>query len=314
MNKKYSKKVTTHQEQLKLLKSRGLVIENEDRVLRYLNQISYYRLSAYFLPYQSIKDKFNDGITFNQVLNTYLFDRKIRLLVFDCIERIEIAIRSQLVYVLANKYNNSHWQDDKNVFIKPVITKKGYSIDPFNEFQQIITKNCKAKTPEVFIKHYKKKYRTPVNPPSWMCVELLTIGELSRIYTGLQKNSDKQDIANYFGLHYKVFASWLHSLTYVRNICAHHGRLWNRELAIKPDILLKPKYDWLSKDFEINSRVFYFISILKYLLKSANPNNNLKSKLEEIMHKYSEIPVKFMGIPSNNTGELMIWQNEPIWK
>lgn len=313
MKKDFCKKVTTYSEQLDLLKSRGLIITDEERVIRYLKQISYYRLSAYFLPFQSVKDKFDDGINFDLILETYLFDRKLRLLIFDCIERIEIAIRAQIVYVLANKYNNSHWQDDTNIFIKPTI-KLGYETNPFQEFQDIIKSSCKARTTEVFIKHYKENYKAPDNPPSWMCVELLTIGELSRLYKGLRNTSDKQDIANYFGLHHTIFASWLHSLTYVRNICAHHARLWNRELAIKPEVLIKPKHNWISGKFEINSRVFYFLCVLKYLLIAANPNNNLKSKLIEIMNKYPDVPIKFMGIPSNASQELLSWQEQPIWK
>lgn len=73
----------------------------------YLQQISYYRLSAYFLPYQKTKDVFDDNTTFEKIIHTYAFDRELRLLIFDCIERIEVAIRTQFIYQLAIKYNNS---------------------------------------------------------------------------------------------------------------------------------------------------------------------------------------------------------------
>ena len=96
LKRKYHKIPTTYDEQIALLRNRGLNIPDESKALRYLQQISYYRLSAYFLPYQQIKDKFNDGTNFNQILDIYRFDRELRILVFDCIERIEIAIRSQI--------------------------------------------------------------------------------------------------------------------------------------------------------------------------------------------------------------------------
>lgn len=180
--------------------------------------------------------------------------------------------------------------------------------------KELYVKVATLKNPEVFIKHYLSEYDSPQNPPSWMCIELLTIGELSRLYNGLKLNSDKQNIADFFGLHYTVFSSWLHTLTYVRNICAHHARIWNREFAIKPEILLKPKHDWINKPFEINQRSFYFICVLKYMLCSANPNNKLKSKLIALFNKYPNVPHQFMGIPSDGKGNILDWKNEPIWK
>lgn len=310
----YNKIPTSYEEQIALLKDRGLSIPDENRLLRYLQQISYYRLSAYFLPYQQVKNKFNEGIVANQIIDNYRFDRELRLLVFDCIERIEIAIRSQLTHILAHNYNSSHWQDMPHVFKAPIINKTGFEVSAFNDLQKIINQNCLAKNPEVFIKHYLAKYDIPPNPPSWMCIELLTIGELSRLYNGLNLNKDKQEIADFFGLHYTVFTSWLHTLTYVRNICAHHARLWNREFAIKPDILLKPKRKWIKSEFNINQRTFYFLCILKYLLIGANPNNHLTNKLNALFLKYPNIPIQFMGIPSDTSGNLFDWKDEDLWK
>jgi abortive infection bacteriophage resistance protein len=310
----FDKKVTTYAEQKELLKNRGLIILDEDRVTRYLKQISYYRLSAYFIPYQREKDAFNSNVDFDQILQTYLFDRKLRLLVFDCIERVEVAIRSQIIYIMANNHRDSHWQDNPNLFVAPYTTKKGETIDPFKEFQSIIIKSCGSKNAEVFVKHYKSKYDRPSNPPSWMCVELLTIGELSRLYLGLKNTKDKQQIASFFGVHYKVFTSWLHTITYVRNICAHHARLWNRDFAIKPDVLRTPQNKWISSRFENNQRTFYFLCVLKYLMIAANPNNNLTSKLNALFAKYPQVPYKYIGIPSNENGELLPWDKEDLWR
>jgi abortive infection bacteriophage resistance protein len=312
--KKYNKTPTTYSEQIALLKKRGLNIPDEARAIRYLQQISYYRLSAYFIPYQEKKDEFNAGVGFDQILETYKFDRELRLLVFDCIERIEIAIRAQLIYVLAHNHNSSHWQDIPSVF-KPAYTdRQGKEIDAFNETQKIISTNCASKNPEVFIQHYLDNYSSPKNPPSWMFIELLTIGELSRLYKGLNQNKDKQDISDFFGLHHTVFASWLHTLSYVRNICAHHARLWNREFAIKPDILLKPRKQWVISPFNNNQRTFYFLCTLKYLLWGANPNNHLSAKLDHLFLKYSGVPIQFLGIPTGKNSLMLDWKEQDLWK
>ena len=310
----YKKVPLTFEDQLALLKSRKLNVPNEQKAISYLQQISYYRLSAYFLPYQAVKDNFNAGVTFEQIIDTYSFDRELRLLVFDCIERIEVAIRTQIIYSMALYYKDSHWQDNQSLFITPYYNKIGQLIDPYIGLQTIISKAKTARTPEVFIKHYITNYSSPSNPPSWMCLELLTVGELSNIYRGLKNNTDKKRIADFFDVHHTVFTSWLHTLTYVRNLCAHHSRLRNRDLAIEPDKLLKPVGSWISPPFQNNKRTFYFICILKYLLLRVNPGNSLKDKLEVLFNKYPNIPIQFMGIPSDGNGKMLQWQNEELWK
>jgi len=149
----YTKPPLTYAQQIALLQNRGLVIDNIQRAEKYLNQISYYRLSAYALPYQHTKDVFNPNTTFNNILDLYLFDRELRIIIFDAIERIEVAIRAQIIYQLAHKYG-SHWQDYPTVFNAPIVTGTGYTIDVFAETQKIISDNRTAKNPEVFIKHY----------------------------------------------------------------------------------------------------------------------------------------------------------------
>ncbi len=112
---------------------------------------------------------------------------------------------------------------------------------------------------ELFKTIYIDTYKSPSNPPSWMCFELLTIGQLSHSYRGLREKSDKKLIADEFDLHPTVFTSWLHSLTYVRNICAHHSRLWNKDLSVEPERLKKPKGPWVGTAYNNNKRMFYFI-------------------------------------------------------
>ena len=310
----YTKPPLTFDDQLTQLKDRELIIEDEVKAKRYLSNISYYRLSAYFLPYQKVKDTFDDGANFQRILDTYSFDRELRLLVFDCIERIEVAIRTQFIYCMATHHKDSHWQDDKSIFTKPYYNKIGNLIDPYSDFQNIISKAKTAKRPEVFIKHYIDNYDKPSNPPSWMCFELLTIGELSHFYNGLRNKDDKKRISDAFNLHATVFVSWLHTLTYVRNICAHHSRLWNKDLAVEPMRLIKPIGNWVGSSYNNNKRTFYFLCVLKYLLDIVNPNNSLKKKLNKLIEKYPTIPIEYLGIPSDGKGNLLDWTKEPLWE
>lgn len=311
--KEYQKPPLLFQDQLQLLKKRGLVVADEPKAISVLEQISYYRFSAYFMPYQKIKDTFDAGTTWEQVLKTYAFDRELRLFVFDCIERVEVAIRTQFIYQLAIKYNNSHWQDDPRIFITAHYNKFGKLVDPHSSFQDIIQKAKTNRKPEVFIKHYTDNYHKPANPPAWMCFELLTIGELSSFYKGLRHNDDKKLIADYFKLHHTVFQSWLHSLTYVRNICAHHSRLWNKDLAIEPSLLLKPKGNWVSNRYNNNRRTFYFICALKYLMDASGQKNDFTVRLDDLLKKYSEVPIEYLGIPSDGKGNLLDWKTEPLF-
>jgi abortive infection bacteriophage resistance protein len=315
----YKKPPLTHQEQINLWKSRGLSVTNESRAIRYLTNISYYRLSAYALPFQLEKDVFDEGTDFNDILNLYLFDRELRLLVFNAIERLEVAVRAKMIYILAHKYG-AHWQDNAKIYKDPYRVKNKktgeyYTVDVYSEIQDMISHSTREKHPETFIKHYKNYYKKPTNPPSWMCVEVLTLGQLSKLFNGLKDNTDKQLIAKEFKLHHTVFKSWLHTLTYVRNICGHHGRLWNREIAIEPLWLLKTELPWINKKFdEVTSRSFYTICLIKYLLQTVNPSHHLKEYLIELINKYPTTPIQYMGIPSNDDGTRFNWENEPLWK
>ena len=158
----YTKPPLTFTQQVDLWEQRGLVINDRARIEFYFQRISYYRISAYALPFQQVKDQFNAGTSFNDVLNLYRFDRELRLLVMDAIERIEVGIRTQIIYILAHKYG-SHWQDDSGLFkVSQYKNKTGKLItkDVYTEIQNIISNHCSSKYPEVYIQHYLSKYNS----------------------------------------------------------------------------------------------------------------------------------------------------------
>ena len=314
----YNKPPLTYAKQVELLISRGLLILDKKCAERHLSNISYYRLSAYMRPYKQIVDgviidDFIPGTTWDMVYRLYVFDRKLRLLVFDAIERLEVAIRAQIIYQLSLKYG-SHWQDEKSIFRSPqrISLRDGREVekDVYKDIQRHIKEQLNSNKAEKFIRHYCSKYDSPENPPSWMSVEVMYFNHLSKICTALRERADKTEIAAYFSLPPDIFCSWLHTINYVRNICAHHARLWNRELDITPKVLSFPKKNmWISKPNTVkNSRIYYFLCMLNYLLQTINPTSAFKQRLKELLDTYSDIvSLHVMGFPHD-------WMNEEMWE
>lgn len=314
---KYTKPPKTYDEQIDLLLSRGLDIKDKARASRHLSSISYYRLSAYMLPYKKwenrlLTDNFIAGITWDHVHDLYVFDRKLRLLIFDAIERLEIAIRTQIIYQLSHKYG-SHWQDNKDIFkVNSYERKDGkvVTIDVHHDIQRHISEQLASNKAEVFIQHYAQKYTNPVNPPSWMSVEIMYFNHLSQICNNLKERSDIAGIAKWFGLPPDIFCSWLHTINYVRNISAHHARLWNRDFNIVPAKLKFSRDNlWVSNPETVQrAKLYYFLCMINYLLQTANPHSSFKTRLIALLEEYKHVAnLGFMGFPTN-------WKNEQLWK
>ena len=314
----FNKPPLTYEKQVELLLSRGLIVTDRKRAERHLANISYYRLSAYMLPYKKkengiIIDAFKEGTTWDDIYDLYVFDRKLRLLVFDAIERLEVAIRTQIIYQLCHKYG-SHWQDNAHIFNPPreVTLRDGrkITIDVYREIQSHIKEQLHSNRAEVFIQHYHSKYDTPENPPSWMSVEIMYFNHLSKICTGLKNRADINGIASYFALPPKTFCSWLHTMNYVRNICAHHSRLWNRYLNIVPEKLsFSKRLVWISNpDTAKRSKNYYFFCMINYMLQVANSTSQFKTKLKELLEEYKNvISLDSMGFPKG-------WEEENMWE
>lgn len=313
---KFEKPPLTYKEQIELLKSRGLIFDDEAKAELQLSNVSYFRLSAYMLPFKKnvhskIVDEFHYGTNWNTVYNLYVFDRKLRLLVFDAIEKIEVAIRCQLVYVLSQKYG-SHWQDNALILKGPHTIKlndgKLKIIDVYSDIQNHIAEQLASQQTELFIKHYRDTYDDPQNPPSWMSVEIMYFNQLSRICSNLRGRADKVAIAKHFSLPPDEFISWLHTLNYVRNICAHHARLWNRELKIVPSVLRFSKDKvWIAQPERAKrSKIYYTLCMINYLLQSVNPDSSFSQRLKQLIAEYTP-RLSAMGFPED-------WENDKIWK
>lgn len=171
-------------EQVEKLKNRGLKFENEIKSQSYLSNISYYRLRAYTYPFQDnlkINQPFNVDVSFEQIIDLYVFDRKLRFLIFDAIEKIEIALRTQIIYNFSLSYG-SHWH------LKPELYRDQTR---FTTHLESLRKEI-GRSNETFIEHYKNKYTNPTEPPCWMSLEVSSMGLLSKIFQNLKKGSEKK--------------------------------------------------------------------------------------------------------------------------
>lgn len=289
---KYEKPSLDIRQQVDLLKERGLIIEYEDNALHYLQYIGYYRLSAYMIPYQNDGHNFIDGTSFKDILDLYIFDRKLRIITFDAIERIEVAFRSTITNVMS-EMGGSHWFEEKKLFEN----EKGYKETLENIRNATIDSNPRKR--DVFINHYYNKYDAPDTPPSWMVFETLSMGAVSRVYKYLKRPSRKK-IAKLFQTGEPLLVSWMHSLSYTRNLAAHHARLWNRVFTIKPHS---------NKHFaEYNEQTFsthYFYAqaiVIEALLRQIAPKNSWEESLKDLFEEFPKIEKSKMGFPDNWNG------------
>jgi abortive infection bacteriophage resistance protein len=276
-------------EQIALLKKRGLHIADGSEATHYLNFIGYYRLSGYLPPFMASTDSFKDGAAFADVLDLYVFDRKLRLITFDAIERIEVALRATITRVLSETYG-PHW------FMQP---EPFESVEAYNKIQGIIkeaTLNANPRKQDGFIRDYYQAYTSPEFPPSWMTMEVLSMGAASFTLKLLRIDLQKK-IAKSFKINAYFLSSWVHALTYTRNLCAHHSRLWNRTFTIRPreDKQLGIPMTPLGK--------FYTQSvIIDVLLKAVAPDSHWSKRLATLFAEHPAVDITQMGFPKDYRG------------
>ena len=293
----FDKPPLTYEDQVQLLKSRGLLIEDEEKALHILQVISYYRLSGYWFPLLEDKanHKFKSNAQFETAFNLYKFDREFRLLILGELEKIEVAVRGQMIQQLSLKIS-PFWFEDKAQFKNTHTHNK--TIEKIRDELR--------RSDEEFILKFKEKYQNEF-PPSWMTLEVTSFGSLSVLFSALNAGRAKRNIANYFGLNERTFQSWLHSIVYLRNVCAHHSRLWNREIRVKPQIPDNPKNQWLKNREIENDKVYFLLCMILYLIQTINPKNSITSRFKSLLAKYPNIDVKAMGFPDN-------WEEESLWR
>ena len=296
MKRPFNKPPTTYTQQVALLRGRGLVIDDAAEAEFYLRHLNYYRLGAYWLPFEADHGThaFRPGTRFAEVLNLYIFDRELRLLVLDAIERVEVSVRGQWAYQLAH-HHGPHAHLDPDLAFKPSRWR-----DNLSQLTEEVNRS-----EEAFIRHLRVTY-TEALPPVWAVCEVMSLGLLSRWYNNLGPMPTRRAIANVYEVDEQVLESWLRHLSLVRNICAHHSRLWNREFTITPQIPRK-RPPSLAAQCRPGSRTLYnSLVILLYLMDTVAPRHQWRIRLRALIQEHA-IPVTAMGFPPE-------WEGMAIWR
>lgn len=261
----------------------------------YLQHYNYYRLGAYWLPFEEDHGahRFKPGTKLDDVLTLYTFDRELRLLVMDAIERVEVSVRAQWAYQMGHCHgphshlasgiarNKYHWQRNIEDLTKEV-----------------------ERSEEIFIQHITATYKEKL-PPTWAACEVMSLGLLSRWYTNLSPISTRQKIAKAYEIDDKVLQSWLHHLSIVRNICAHHSRLWDRSFSIQV-ATPKSKPVHLAGEFLHSKRLYNTFVMLIHLMDIIAPHSDWHSRIMSLLAT-PNIQLSLMGFPEN-------WETRPIWQ
>lgn len=287
MPKQFEKSPISIQEQLQLLKDKKLTINNQDEARHFLEVVSFFRLKPYLRPFQNCAGDFKANIDFNDIIKLYDFDRRLRLLMIDAIERIEVGMRAIINDYMTTKYQDSHWYLQTEPFCD------WYKNGEHNKFISKIEQKQEI-SKDNYTRYYTDSYCTPKFLPSWAMFEELSMTDLSLLFKAL-KNSDKKDISEQLGLprDYKLLSKWLHSSTDIRNICAHHGRLWNKVLGTQPELPI----EWnktISKE-----RIYIIFIIFNYLMQKISPASNWSNRLIELFNEFPNVDLSAMGMPED---------------
>lgn len=310
---KFTKPYFSYDQQADQLIARGLTGDRAV-IIGHLESVSYYRLSGYWYPYRKTDpanpsqklDDFYPHASIEKVWDRYVFDRRLRLLAMDALERIEVDARTRLAYLHAEKHGPFGYADDAATLPGLNIAARTKFLDYFRE--QLSTSQ------EEFVIHFRTKYGTDHNDlPIWVACELMTFGNLFTFYRGCRPDIQKA-LAGRYGVSDTVCQSWLKTLNTIRNICAHHARLWNRVLGVKPMIPNKdPKWRYevdtasgRQKVFLPNDRVFSVLTLCRRCLKVIAPGNSWTDRFKKILAEHPDIPHQGMGLIPD-------WENHPLW-
>jgi len=322
----YDRPWKSYPEQLEILKSRGLGCSDEAKVISYLQRLGYYRLSGYWYPFREIKleqdvttrklkykrlDNFVENAQFKDAVQLYVYDKKLRLLAMDALERIEVAVRCDIAYLLGER-DTFAYRSPEQFDTRFSQVGDGHERSRHQEWLDKFEVSL-DRSKEEFVKHYKEKYGLPL--PIWVAIETWDFGLLSTLYAGM-KYKDKEAVAAKFGISTpKVFESWLRSLNYLRNICAHHSRLWNRNVVDQPklpDVGEVPGLEEFRGKHDLIARPFLLFCIMRHLLEKICPNSHWHVRFKQLASEFPTVGTG--GISANDMGLIEGWRDWSMWE
>ena len=282
-------------DQIRLLKSEGLGFSDENKAQHILENISLFRMKSYLMPFRQPHNRqFKEGATFEDAYSLYKFDSALRKMICSELEKIEVSIRTQLSLIMGDEAGIYWFENPGN----------------FRDISQhaVLLNNLKSelqRSDDDAIVKFQQNYSNNF-PPSWMTFEISSFGTLSMMYRWLNAGLARRKVAHFYGLTDKVMESWLHSIVYIRNICAHHSRLWNRRLSINALVPRNTHLPFINIPRD-TKKVYYILSIILYFLQAVNPQNTFAYRFKSLLAEYPHVDTAAMGFPKN-------WENESLWQ
>lgn len=313
----YDKPYLTIPEQIELLRRRGMTVEHDAKAAEYLQRTGYYRLSAYWHPMKqrdtntdAVLDDFVEGTTFKEATDLYTFDGRLRLIMLDAFERLEVSLRTEVALCLGCSHPQAH-RDLR--YLGRNFAQQKYRGGTTKHREWLTRLDKKAnESKDRFAEHFRTKYPSE-NMPVWIAVELLDFGPLSHLISGMT-NQDLAHIGRgYGGIKPDLLKSWARSLAFTRNVCAHHSRLWNKPLVNQPALAgnaVPADLRHIQHTLGAGKRLYSIASVARYMLRVANPRTSWKERFVNHIETFPETPrlrLSTAGFPPD-------WQMENLWK
>ena len=281
MEKKMYQRPLNVDEQLENLKSLGLVIEDETSAKAFLNDVSYFRLiKAYGLGLKKKNRGFEENVSFDEIKELYLFNCKFRQKLFVQIEKVEINLRCRIANYFSCKYGNLGYENPENFKVAE------HHAEFMKEIESEIRRNRKAP----FVKNFQENY-IGGKLPLYALIELFSFGMLSKFFKNM-KNDDKKSISATYGVGYKYFESWIEHIAFVRNICAHYGRIYNVNLSKTPMLYKQYRQCGIS-----SMRIYATLLCLKNILPNDRHWIEFVDYIKILLDKYPHVHIDNMGFP-----------------
>ncbi|MDB5847041.1 MAG: UDP-N-acetylmuramoylalanyl-D-glutamate--2,6-diaminopimelate ligase [Rhodoferax sp.] len=318
-------------QQLDQLQARGLNVSDREKALHCLQRMGYYRLSGYWFAFRERSgpccsldkaqrgkrqdkgetlalDRFKKGATFQHAVDLYVFDKGLRLLVTDALERVEVALRVDLSHTLGRLDSFAYLRAELFHGSFSQVLSKDSGVTRHHEW---LGKHAQLilRSKEEFVSHNRLKYGLPL--AVWVACEVWDFGTLSTLFGGMRE-AEQDAISTRYGIsNGRVFASWLRSLNYLRNVCAHHSRLWNRNIVDQPKLPSAAEMPWVApfvNDAHALARCFLLLRMTRHLLGVINPASSWPQRLKD--HLMSFPKIDHLGLNLGGMGMVLDWETQ----
>ena len=300
MGLRYTHQAITTEQQIDILKERGLLIDDVKQAVKVLDTISYFRLAGYWRHFEADQTthQFKKGSCFADIVSLYSFDKQLRALLFTAIQTIEVSVRTKIIKHFALEFD-AFWFMDETLAVNKTRFKANL---------EVIRKEV-ARSHDDFIAEHFRKYSEPDLPPVWKTLEVTSFGLLSKLYCNLNDNRIKKQIARQFNLpQHQILESWIKCAVLLRNCIAHHARIWNRRFPQMPQLSsLKLRGAWVDCSQIKPIKLYAQLCCLAYLQDNIHPDNDFKANLKSLLNEYPCIDLHAMGFPDD-------WEKQPLWR